>query len=273
MDQDGKLRTRVDALIEEYQSNHYTKYLQGKKVVVVGPNTQLKDKGLGKQIDQFPVVVRHNTVFEYLPFIGVNRKFAQDYGTRTNILYLAPQCIKDYSFKRETIVKLKNLRDQFGLRFLVYQNGNKDGHYLTEGYCFPKHLDWFKQQAAKLKISMHYSHHTARELTRLMVEEANSCGGCDLSRLVVPRVGFISIFDLLIHQAQEIEILGMSFYHGGGHAFRRQALTVLDPLKNAYGSNSGCHDSVIELELLHQLVKLNQENNKYSLIKYQFPSS
>lgn len=241
------MEEEIATLTEKYRTNHYTTYLKGKKVLIVGPNTDLQGKGLGKEIDRSgKIVIRHNTVFEYLPF-RLKSRYQVDYGSQTNVLYLAPQCIKDYSFDQETINKLKILKKRYGLRFICYQNGNKDGKYLTGTYCFQKHLNWWKRICPRLGIETHYSHHTARVLADLM-----SVGG---EQSWIPRVGFLSVFDMLVHQVKELKILGMSFYQGGGHTFRKQALKKLDPLLNAYGKTTGCHNSIIELQMLSQWIK------------------
>jgi hypothetical protein len=243
----------INILIDKHIIDSYTNYLRNKSVIIVGPDTNLIGKSLGKHIDSFDIVIRHNTVFEYLPF---NDKLAEDFGTKTHVLYFSPQCIKDYSFKPDTLTKIKKLKD-FGLKYIIYQNGNKDGKYIQGDYCFCKELLWFKKEMFKLNIAMHYSHNATKELTKLMCNEKKA--PC------IPRVGFLSIFDMIIHQAKSIEIIGMSFYHGGGHAFRPKAMQVLDPSKNAYGSTSGTHDSIIEIALLRKFMEY------YDKIKYDFP--
>jgi len=241
-------------LTKEYAKNHYTRYLKGKKVIIVGPDTNLIGRGLGKYIDSFDVVVRHNTVFEYFPF---SSKLQKDFGSKTNVLYFAPQCFKDYGGKRETLKKLKELKNKNGLKFIVYQNGNRNGKYLTGPHCFEKQVNWFKKYAKSFGIETHYSDHVVRDLVKIMV---NYNDGKD----TIPRTGFISVVDMIVHQVGQLEIQGMSFYHGGGHAFRKKAMETLDPKLNAYGKDSGSHNSVIELGILRDLVK-------NSWIAYQFP--
>lgn len=247
------INNTIQSLITQYDTNSFTNYIKNKRICIVGPDTELQGKSFGKYIDSFDIVVRHNTVFDYLPF---DNKYAKDYGTKTNVLYFAPQCIKDYSFNTKTFEKMKKLKE-FGLKYIVYQNGNKDGDYISTDYCFPRELNWFKTNMFRINIATHYSHNSTKELTKLMcLEKKKKC---------IPRVGYISIFDMIIHQAAHIDILGMSFYHGGGHAFRPTAMKVLDPKKNAYGSSSGTHDSVIELALLRKFIDLTKK------IKYDFP--
>lgn len=279
----------INSLIDKYADNHFTHLIKDKRVIVVGPDTSLIGRGLGKYIDSFDTVVRHNTVLEYLPF---NKKLQLDFGSRTDVLYLSPQCIKDYSFKDSYLNRIRTSM----VKFVVYMNGNRNNEYLIGDYCFPKNLDYFKKNLTKLKIPMHYSHHTTGLLTELMcnhktnvtdkiesdagvkildtdekyteeknTEEKNTeiTVNSDNINKIVPRVGFISIFDMIIHGAKSVEILGMSFYHGGGHAFRKEVKKQLDPRKNAIGKDSA-HDSIVELSLLTDMMMVNYPQIQWS---------
>jgi hypothetical protein len=234
-------------LRKEFVNHHFTNYLKNQKVIIVGPDTQLIGKGMGQFIDSFDIVVRHNTVFEYLPF---DDKLRHDFGSKCNILYFAPQCIKDYSNKKETVEKLKLLKNKHGLNYIVYQNGNKDGKYITGPHCFQKELDWFKKTCTSIGITMHFCDKLTRNLIVEMVK--NNSGGS-----IIPRTGFISIYDILVHSTsdQTLNIIGMSFYNGGGHAFRPKAIKVLDPKLNAFGKDSGSHNSNVEITMFNNLLE------------------
>jgi hypothetical protein len=251
------LFSSIESLKKEYANNHYTNYLKDKCVMIVGPDTAMKGGGLGKEIDKADIVIRHNTVWEYLPLTG---GLAKDYGSKVSVLYLAPQCIKDYSGKRETVTKLKLLKSKHGLRFIVYQNGNKDGKYITGPHCFDKQLTWWKKMCKLIGIEMHYSHHVTRDIVKQMSRYA---GGTP----VIPRTGFLSVVDAFVHGVKELKIRGMSFYHGGGHAFRKKAMGVLDPTLNAYGKDSGSHNSHVELEIFGDL----REDCNWISVDFIFP--
>ena len=235
------------SLIKEYDRHHFTQFVKNKKVIIVGPDTSLKGRALGKYIDSYDIVIRHNTVFEYLPF---KSSYSKDYGSRTDILYLSPSCIKNYAFKTQNILKMRNNK----IKYVVYQNGNRHHKYLTGEYCFPKALAYFKNRLPKIKVKTHYSHHSTLALTKLLSK----------SKPVVPRTGFISIVDMIVHQAKKVMIVGMSFYHGGGHAFRRDAKKQLDPLKDHQGKDSP-HDSHLELVLVREIME------KYPQVKFKYP--
>lgn len=243
----------IDQLRKEFSSHHFTKYLSGdKKIIIVGPDTQLVGKGMGVFIDSFDIVVRHNTVFEYLPF---DDKLRHDFGSKCNILYFAPQCIKDYSGKKETVEKLKLLKNNFGLNYIVYQNGNRDGKYIVGPHCFQKELEWFKKTCKSIGIMMHFCDKLTRNLITEMVKYNSG-------QNIIPRTGFISIFDLIVHSSPspKLNIIGMSFYNGGGHAFRPKAMKVLDPKLNAFGKDSGSHNSHVEIAMFKDLTTLISVN-------------
>lgn len=237
----------MEELEKLYKKHHFTDFIRGKKVIIVGPDPYLKGKKQGSYIDSFDLVIRHNTVFDFLPF---DRNHAEDYGKRTDILYLSPTCMKNYAFKPKNLEKMR----ECGIKYVVYQNGNRDHKYILDDYCFPKPLEWFKSNAPKYSIKLHYSHHTTRILSDMMTKTGD--------QTLVPRTGFISIFDMIIHEAGEIEIVGMSFYHGGGHLYRKDVKKTLDPLLDHKGRDSP-HDSNVELMIFKEW--LNKHKIKIDL--------
>ena len=233
---------KIAGLIEKFKEHHYTKFIKGKSVIIVGPNNNLKGKGLGSYIDRFDIIVRHNTVFDFLPF---TQEYKKDYGSRTDILYLSPTCIKNYAHKRSTLETIKKNK----IKYICYGNGNRHRKYLTGDYCFPIPLGWFKRFVpARTETKLHYSHHVTITLTEMM----NKSGLSD--KLLVPRTGFASILDMIVHGAKKIETVGMSFEKGGGHAFRKDAIKEMNPLLTHRGKDSP-HDSNIEVYLAKEFTK------------------
>lgn len=233
---------RMKQLTEKFQDHHYTKFLKGKSVVVVGPNTKLKGKKLGKYIDSFDVVIRMNTVFDFLPF---DDNFKRDFGSRTDVIYWSPTCIKTYSGKRSTLNKLKRNK----IKYICYQNGNKNREYMELPYCFPEPLQWFKDNAKRSGTNLHFAHHVTQFITDTM--NANSP-----SLRVVPRTGYLPIFDALIHQANRVETIGLVFAdQGGSNSFRPDALKNLVPTLNHDGTPSP-HDSNVEEAVGFKLMEI-----------------
>lgn len=229
---------KINDLIKYYDNHHFTAYIKGKNVIIVGPAAELKGQNRGKYIDEFDIVVRHNTVIDFLPF---DQEYKNDYGSKTDILYLSPSCIKDNA-KTSSINNIK-LND---IKYITYQNGNKNNEYIAGDYCFKDELNYFKKNLEKSKCKMHYSHHSTALLTELLCEKSK--------KKIVPRTGFISIFDMIIHQAKSVEIIGMTFYAGGGHMFRKDVKNTLNPLLDHKGKKSP-HDSLIEMLLMRDFLK------------------
>lgn len=230
----------IDQLIEKYKDHHFTEFIKDKSVVIVGPNTNLKGKNLGEYIDSFDIVVRSNTVFDFLP---LNEELAKDYGSRTDIIYWSPTLIKRYANRKSTIKKLK----ECNVKYICYQNGNKGYQYFELPYCFPQPLNWFKEKCKTIGTKMHFCHHETKLIVTLM-NNNNSIN----DNPVLPRTGYLPIFDCLIHQAGKIETIGLTFEDGGSNAFRPDALKTLVPNLNHDGTPSP-HDSRIEEALAFKL--------------------
>jgi hypothetical protein len=64
----------------------YEKYINGKRVIFVGPSSIMIGRGLGEWIDSFDVVVRTN----HFPII-MNDDIAADYGKKCHALYMNMQ--------------------------------------------------------------------------------------------------------------------------------------------------------------------------------------
>lgn len=247
---DYKIKELIDNLSKKYTKDSFTRLIRGKRVIIVGPSTKLKGKGLGKWIDSFDLVVRHNTVFDYLPF---NSKYRKDYGSRTDIIYFSPTCMNLYTRKIMTLRKLRLNK----IKYIVYQNGNKNRKYMTGKYCFPLALSWFKYVVPRrTSTKLHYSDKCTRMIIKLMNRKEYS------KKSVIPRTGFISIFDMLVHGAKKVETIGMSFEEGGGHAFRPDAVKNMDPLKTHRGLDSP-HDSTVEFKLVQEYIKINPDRLRF----------
>lgn len=245
---------KLDELQKKFENHHYTNFVKNKKVIIVGPNTQLKGKELGKYIDSFDLVIRFNTVFDFLP---LEKHLQRDYGSRTDILYWSPTCMKMYAHKSKSLSKLKTNQ----VKYLCYQNGNRDRKYMNQvEYCFPESLDWFKRHSKRSHITMHYSHHITQLITEMM---NNLRSNPSTDPLILPRTGFIAIFDMIVHGAKSVETVGMSYENGGGHAFRPDAQKELSPIANHDGTLSP-HDSSIEVKLVKLLIDSYPDKVKFA---------
>lgn len=68
--------------ISNYFDKKYQEYIKGKKVLIIGPAPYLKGHGLGKEFDRYDVVIRLNHG------INLNETNPEDYGSKTNVLYV-----------------------------------------------------------------------------------------------------------------------------------------------------------------------------------------
>lgn len=66
---------------EEWKPCTFENYIRGKNVIIVGPSENIKNKGLGVDIDSYDIVIRTNGAH------GIIEKYSEDYGSRCDILY------------------------------------------------------------------------------------------------------------------------------------------------------------------------------------------
>lgn len=105
------LRTRQDGL--------FTRYLQNKKVMIVGNGPQNIGTGYGAQIDKFEVVVRFNNG------VGV-QKFSKDYGRKTTV------------WVRNNAAPYGNFKNLKGMKFCILVDSIERLHWKDEqiGKCY-----------------------------------------------------------------------------------------------------------------------------------------
>ena len=76
-------------MTNEQSSEIFKEYIEGKKVIFVGPARNLMNRNLGEWIDEFDVVVRTNGSKV------LNQKLWKDYGKKTNICYFNVQHLRE----------------------------------------------------------------------------------------------------------------------------------------------------------------------------------
>lgn len=263
------IRKEIKKLETELANTKYGKTLRDKNVIIVGPDPRIIGTKLGKHIDTYDIVIRLNTTINYIPFPP---NLIEDIGSRTDCIYLCPSSMRDLTESGnciKTTNKINNIINKFKntkLKFINYQNGNKNGKYIVGEYVYPVELNAIKKvidinnKDHSNKINLHNSSNTCHILEHILAV----IGNIDIN--TVPRTGCLAIFEALCGGAKSITIEGMSFYNGGGHIFRKDVTNDLDPLKNHLNAKSP-HNSVIELELIKILLHLYPTkiiiNNKY----------
>jgi len=225
------------------------KYLHNKSVVIVGPDTSLVGTGMGAKIEEeFDVVVRINTAYNFVPF---KKSLVKDIGKRTDIFYMAPSQIKWIS-KQPDQDMIRGLKGS-DCSFICYQNGHDGTEYMTGKYVYPDAKQIIKRfvmanRTAGIKTQLSSSHDSCLHLSQMLSEIKGD--------RIITRTGLLAVWDCLVHGARSVTLMGMSFYHGGGHLFRVVPPgKELNPLKNHLAKKSP-HDSYAEVVFLAQICKL-----------------
>ena len=136
---DEKLRDIIDKYKKLLISSRYTKFLSGKRVIIVGPDDRLIGKCRGWIIESYDVIIRFNTSIEFMPF---NPELIKDIGIRTDVIYQCPSSLKILMNDPNV---LKSRIEQCKIRFINYQNGNRDNNYIqTPIYCYAQKRDSLK---------------------------------------------------------------------------------------------------------------------------------
>lgn len=225
----------------------YKRLLDGKNVIIVGPAKTLIGGNLGKTIDSYDLVVRFNTVIEYLPFTD---ELSSDVGARTDILYFNNEVMIDDMIgqRRITHERFVGIVRQLRMKHLICTNN---------GFSFDE----------SLSLATNCNEEEAR--FRQFLSEKNLAIGFrmlhqipDLARKwlkgYVGRTGFLAIADLLSYDISRLHITGMTFYHAGGHLFLKDSISELHPLGNHRGELPSSpdilgHNSYLELEAMRKL--------------------
>lgn len=226
----------------------YAARLAGRRVIVVGPAQTLRGSRLGRVIDDYDLVVRFNTVIEYLPFTD---ELAQDVGTRTDIWYGNNEVLMDGVVGQRLIAheRFAPIAAAVGLKYVV--STNNDFTYPVVGAPAPK---CYAEEA---------------EFRRFLAEQQVGAGFRMLYAIPdlirrwlgghIGRTGFIALVDLLSYDLARLHIIGMTFYHQGGHLFLRDSVSELHPLGNHRGElpERGIlgHNSYLELEAMRVLAR------------------
>lgn len=208
----------------------YLKYLKDKKVIIVGPAESLLERGDGKFIDSFDVVVRVNRGIE--PTFQNSDKI----GSRTDILYNCMLEKDDNGGKIDlNMLKLKNVK------FVSYHS--QVSYQGKAEPIKPHHLDNGK---LKLMNSFLNTHMIDFNFYNSISSQVN----CR------PNTGFIAIFDLLFHEVKELYITGYTFYMDGFMKGYKDHLDE-DFINRAYTSKRH-----VQKNLFQFLKKKVKENNK-----------
>jgi hypothetical protein len=194
-------------------------YLEGKKVIVVGPAGYLVGKGMQEYIDSFEVVVRVNHA---MPVINT-----QDYGTRTDLLYhILSRRVEGGKGKatvtREEIAKWK----ECGLKYLITRH------------------DQYSKRIRQLKYN-------------LMLLDWESVGEGFYRQLkrkigsMNPNTGLLAVMHLFTFQVESVNVIGFDFYRSGVY----KGYGDIKEHEDAEEVNRRWHDTNAQLKFLKQVAK------------------
>lgn len=161
------------------------KYLNNKRIVLVGPSPHLMGKKLGKFIDSFDVVIRVNE-------LGVIEEMSEDYGSRTDIAFLT---LTDEAL--QIYIKMKEEVIHNHLKLVVCPGDEYNYNPLSNSAKTKNVKEYFNY----LDLNVNFYH-----IKVPTFEERTKIFGC------FPSTGALTIFELLNHNYKELYICGFSFY-------------------------------------------------------------
>ena len=161
----------------------YSKFLKGKRVVVVGPSRSIKGSGQGKKIDSYDVVVRINLGLD------IQENLKKDVGSRIDILYSA---MSRYYWETNVFSpkNLSKIEKKYDIKWIV-NTGIRRATVLR-----------MAEDKAKSKVKIGLKLVSKKNIKYLK----NKLKG-------KPTAGIISIYDLLQYEISELYITGLTFYN------------------------------------------------------------
>ncbi len=169
--------------------NKYENYLKNKRVVLVGPGHHTKNAKQHDMIESYDIVVRINDG------IGLAKKYPEDIGRRTDILYcvLNKMYFKQLRYGplvRETVFTEKKIVAY--KKFLKWIS-------ITHAHLNSKHVWTLKEMNRKAKIPIY-------------LVEKNVYKNVKKGNDKKVSAGIVTIYDLLQHEIKELYITGISFF-------------------------------------------------------------
>jgi len=228
---DNDLARRRTIMLRQLEKNRnvnlypseYTNYIQGKRVILVGPAGYLLGQGKGNYINSFDVVVRVNH--------GIFVNSVKDYGNRTDVLYhILSRRSTDGTHKN--VVKPDEVEDwkRLGLLWLISRHDSRS------------------QRVRDVRDSLQGLKYTCLEngfYRRCKNKIRNKA----------PNTGIVAMMHLLACNVKSLHIVGFDFYRSGVYA----GYGDVKENECAEVINSRWHDSEAQIEFLREFAP-TQEN-------------
>tara|TARA_B100000965_G_C19591860_1_gene758317 strand:+ start:2478 stop:3266 length:789 start_codon:yes stop_codon:yes gene_type:complete len=205
-------------------------YFENKRIVLVGPSPHLIGKNYGEFIDDFDVVIRVNE-------LGVVSEMAKDYGSRTDIAFLALHDISESIF-----LKMKEEVNYKSLKLVIHPGDEYNFDPISQTGKTKNTREYFKS----LDLNVNFHH-----IEDPPYEERCKIFGC------FPSTGSVSILEILKYNFTEFYICGFSFYTTKFSYSPKGMEYMRIPKVNQHKHNirkSG-HDTRQEVKILRQILK------------------
>jgi len=173
-----------------------SKFLKGKRVIVVGPAPSIIGSKQGDLINQYDVVVRLNKA------LPVPKDLQSDIGRKTDILY---NCMNPSEECGGTI-SLGQLK-KYNVKFLVAAYPPVDKMESTKLRTRKDNFDFYQKNKSKFP---NYCHTDKNHFKKLWTE------------MKLPNTGIMAILDLLRFDIKELYITGITFFKGGYYSKYRK---------------------------------------------------
>ena len=163
----------------------YSKFLKGKRIVVVGPAPTIVGSKQHDLIDSYDIVVRLNRA------LPIPEHLKEDIGERTDVLYNCMNPSNECGGKIDI-----HLLESIGVKFLVSPYAPIEG----VGYRFKKDIDAYWKKNGNSFPFCYFDEKYFLKLLKIMK---------------LPNTGINAILDLLHHDIAELYITGFTFFKGG----------------------------------------------------------
>lgn len=205
-------------------NKEYTKFLNNKRVVLVGPSWHIKQKKQGKLIDSYDVVVRMNLGYR------IPDKLISCMGKKMDVLYSS---LNNYYIKNKYFTK--KIVKELSLQIKWF--------CLTHSFMHKSSTVNLQKMNKNINIPIY---EVDKKYYKILFDKTNKKLSC----------GIITIFDLLQHNIKELYITGITFYDTKIIGKRRIYYSHYHKDDMRYSSRPfGSHNMNAELKILKKFYK------------------
>ena len=207
----------------------YSKFLKGKRVVLVGPANTTKETKQKDIIEGYDIVIRMNLAYK------IPNKMQEDIGKRVDVLYCA---LSDYYYNKKIFTKNRMLKFKNNIKWIISTGVHRGNILKLASY----------NKVAKSGIGI-----------RQMGKADSKFVSSKLKSK--PTVGILSIYDLLSQDVSELYLTGFTFYNFMLSKDQRRNRYYYSGYSPGYLNHAGNvykHDIKGEARLLKSLCKTDK---------------